>query len=136
MIGKFINKITCGDSYKLIKELPNKSVDLIVTDPPYGIKAGGVGRKNYKEQNGGIAERRDYVVKEWDNIRINKNVIDLMFSCSKEQIIFGGNYYSDILPPTKSWVIWDKITEAILPIWKRLGVVVGKVGFFIIYLMV
>lgn len=41
---KYLNKITCGDSYKLIKELPDKSVDLIVTDPPYLIentKAGG-----------------------------------------------------------------------------------------------
>ena len=41
---KYLNKITCGDSYRLIKELPDKSVDLIVTDPPYLIentKAGG-----------------------------------------------------------------------------------------------
>jgi site-specific DNA-methyltransferase (adenine-specific) len=41
---KYLNKITCGDSYDLIKELPDKSVDLIVTDPPYLIentKAGG-----------------------------------------------------------------------------------------------
>lgn len=44
MIEKYLNKITCGDSYKLIKEMPDKSVDLIVTDPPYLIentKAGG-----------------------------------------------------------------------------------------------
>jgi DNA modification methylase len=43
-MNKYLNKITCGDSYKLIKELPDKSVDLIVTDPPYLIentKAGG-----------------------------------------------------------------------------------------------
>ena len=33
-MNKYHNKITCGDSYKLIKELPDKSVDLIVTDPP------------------------------------------------------------------------------------------------------
>lgn len=44
MIEKYLNKITCGDCYKLIKELPDKSVDLIITDPPYLIentKAGG-----------------------------------------------------------------------------------------------
>ncbi len=43
-MDKYINKITCGDCYELIKELPNNSVDLIVTDPPYLIentKAGG-----------------------------------------------------------------------------------------------
>lgn len=44
MIDKYLNKITCGDCYELIKELPDKSIDLIVTDPPYLIentKAGG-----------------------------------------------------------------------------------------------
>lgn len=43
-LDKYLNKITCGDCYKLIKELPDKSVDLIITDPPYLIentKAGG-----------------------------------------------------------------------------------------------
>ena len=47
---KYLNKITLGDSYKLIKELPDKSVDLIVTDPPYeyttGIGGGCFGNKN------------------------------------------------------------------------------------------
>lgn len=37
MIDKYLNKITCGDCYELIKELPDKSIDLIVTDPPYQI---------------------------------------------------------------------------------------------------
>ena len=44
MIDKYLNKITCGDCYELIKELPDNSIDLIVTDPPYLIentKAGG-----------------------------------------------------------------------------------------------
>ena len=41
MIEKYLNKITCGDSYKLIKELPDKSVDLIVTDPPYLLETEG-----------------------------------------------------------------------------------------------
>lgn len=36
---RFLNKITLGDCYELIKELPDKSVDLIVTDPPYEIQA-------------------------------------------------------------------------------------------------
>ena len=42
------NSIKCGDCLELIKEIPDKSIDLIVTDPPYLIdttKAGG-GRSN------------------------------------------------------------------------------------------
>lgn len=35
-------------------------------------------------------------------------IFDLVFDCSNEQIIFGGNYYTDILAPTKSWIVWDK----------------------------
>ena len=36
---KYLNKITCGDCYELINQLPDKSVDLIVTDPPYEISS-------------------------------------------------------------------------------------------------
>lgn len=38
MLDKYLNKITCGDSYELIKEIPDKSINLIVTDPPYLIE--------------------------------------------------------------------------------------------------
>jgi DNA modification methylase len=44
MLDKYLNKIILGNSYELIKDLPDKSIDLIVTDPPYLIentKAGG-----------------------------------------------------------------------------------------------
>lgn len=50
---KFLNKITLGDCYELIKELPDKSVDLIVTDPPYEI---------HSLQGGGDAEREKHKV--------------------------------------------------------------------------
>lgn len=53
--------------------------------------------------------QRNYVgLAEWDNARLPKEYFDLMFEVSKEQIIFGGNYYTDILPQTKSWIVWDK----------------------------
>lgn len=44
----------------------------------------------------------------WDSERISKEYFDLMFAVSKNQLIFGGNYYTDILPPTAGWVVWDK----------------------------
>lgn len=47
MIDKYLNKITCGDCYELIKELPDNSVDLIVTDPPYDLETGG-GRTDFR----------------------------------------------------------------------------------------
>jgi len=42
MKEELTNKIICGDSLKLIKELSNESIDLILTDPPYGIKKDGI----------------------------------------------------------------------------------------------
>ena len=47
---KYLNKITCGDSYKLIKELPDKSVDCIYTDIPYLYVQGGSGNSDLGER--------------------------------------------------------------------------------------
>lgn len=56
-----------------------------------------------------LAKRKDYSnTGDWDSQRLTKEYFDLMFKVSKNQIIFGGNYYTDYLPPTKSWIIWDK----------------------------
>lgn len=82
--------------------------DWCITDPPYGIEAGKVGGGGYVENHSGVAKRRNYNTPKWDNQRIDASYFDLMRECSKDQIIFGGNYYTDILPPTKSWVVWDK----------------------------
>ena len=61
MISKYLNKISCGDCYDLIKDLPDKSIDLIVTDPPYLIentKAGGHSNlaKSIQNMNDELAE--------------------------------------------------------------------------------
>lgn len=42
-LDKYLNKITCGDSYELIKEIPDKSIDAIYTDIPYLYQNGGGG---------------------------------------------------------------------------------------------
>ena len=49
-MNKYLNKITCGDSYKLIKELPDKSVDCIYTDIPYLYVQGGSGNSDLGER--------------------------------------------------------------------------------------
>lgn len=56
-----------------------------------------------------LAKRRDYSkTGDWDSQRIDKEYFDLIMKVSKNQIIFGGNYYTDYLPSTKSWIVWDK----------------------------
>lgn len=98
----------CKIGMQLMKEQGIKA-DWCITDPPYGI---GIEKMSFTK-SGAIktkkAVRKDYTsTGKWDSERISSDFFDLMKECSNEQIIFGGNYYTDILPPTKSWVIWDK----------------------------
>ena len=97
-IEKYLNKITCGDSYKLIKELPDKSVDLIVTDPPYLLETEGS-----KENN--ISKTFANCNSELKNIDegINLEILDefmrvmkkpnIYIWCNKKQIIDYLNYF-------------------------------------------
>ena len=97
----------CCDCKDVLRKVKKSSCDWIITDPPYGIQINKMGFVT--SLKGGIAKRNDYRGKaDWDNQRLDKEYFDLMFYVSKNQIIFGGNYYTDILPPTKSWIVWDK----------------------------
>ena len=90
-----------GDCLELMRDIPDKSIDLIVTDPPYGKKAD-------KGTNGfGISKNRRYQG-GWDNQRPDKQVFDEMFRISKNLIIFGANYFCDMLPFSNHWIFWDK----------------------------
>ena len=91
---KYLNKITCGDSYELIKELPDKSVDCIYTDIPYLYE---VGRCNPK--NNGLSDRIERKRKELEFISggIDYSILDdfkrvlkkvnMFIWCSKMQLL-------------------------------------------------
>lgn len=88
----------CMDGLKL---LPDKSIDLILTDPPYGKKAD-------KGTNGfGAAKNRRYAG-GWDKEAPPQAVFNEMFRVAKNLIIFGGNYFGNLLPPSNCWIFWDK----------------------------
>jgi site-specific DNA-methyltransferase (adenine-specific) len=94
-----------GDCLDYLRSLPDKSVDLCLTDPPYGIgiaKSGHVGRG------------RTYTKKAWDNARPAQTYFAEMLRVSKNQVIWGGNYFADYLPPSRCWLVWYKRYE--LPI--------------------
>lgn len=84
-----------------LKALPDKSIDLILTDPPYGKKAD-------KGTNGfGAAKNRRYAG-GWDGMIPPPELFNEMFRVAKNLIIFGGNYFGHLLPPSNCWIFWDK----------------------------
>lgn len=94
-----------------MREFPDGFFDLAICDPPYGI---GVMSMNYttsgSERKFGwmAANRRDYRKQgEWD-IAPDKQYFDELFRVSKKQIIWGGNYFTEFLYPSKSFIVWDK----------------------------
>ncbi len=90
-----------GDCREILPKLPK--VDLVLTDPPYGI-----GKDGQKQSTGGHGGRKAYEFMGWDNVRPDKEIFDLIILGSNEQIIWGGNYFADLLPPTSKWLVWDK----------------------------
>ncbi|WP_207709219.1 MULTISPECIES: site-specific DNA-methyltransferase [unclassified Neglectibacter] len=84
-----------------LKSLPDKSIDLILTDPPYGKKAD-------KGTNGfGAAKNRRYAG-GWDGMIPPPELFNEMFRVARNLIIFGGNYFGHLLPPSNCWIFWDK----------------------------
>lgn len=104
--------IDCLEGMRLMQEQGIKA-DWCITDPPYGI---GIEKMNFVKSGAkviGVARRNDYTsTGDWDKSRITQEYFDLMFDRADNQLIFGGNYYTDILPPTKSWLVWDKRTPS------------------------
>lgn len=78
-------------------------VDLVCTDPPYGI-----GKDGQVRTTGGNGGRKAYEFKGWDAERPDREIFDAIRSLSDNIIIWGGNYFADVLPATGKWLVWDK----------------------------
>ena len=93
-----------GDCREVLPLLP--SVDLILTDPPYGIGIDGQ-KENVSRNPKHRRKAHDFM--GWDDETPDRLVFELMRYKSAGQIVWGGNYFTDKLPrPTKGWLFWDK----------------------------
>lgn len=91
-----MNEAYLMDCMEYMRTLPDKAFDLAVVDPPYGIGITESGRlKKYNANNA-----------KWDNKIPDGKYFTELFRVSKNQIIWGGNYFN--LPPTRCFLIWDK----------------------------
>ena len=102
-------KITNEDNIELMARYEDNYFDLAIVDPPYGIGFAGHDQKiGKKGKNKGFSKKKLYSIKEWDKDRPSKDFFTELQRISKNQIVWGGNYFADLLPPTKGWIYWDK----------------------------
>lgn len=88
-----------------MRELPDKCIDLVLTDPPYGIAKTWVG--GFSDKHGwGKAGAEASVRNEWDDKIPGIEYFNEIFRVSKNQIIWGGNYFP--LPVSRGWLVWNK----------------------------
>lgn len=94
-----------GDCLEVMKELPDKSIDLVLTDPPYGINENN--GKNMSRVKKAIPTNFGFY--DWDKEKINPIYFTEIKRLSKNQVIFGGNYYCAVLGNTNCFIVWDKL---------------------------
>jgi site-specific DNA-methyltransferase (adenine-specific) len=96
-----------------MRDIPDGYYELAIVDPPYGI--GEDGAKNHSRgkpvtingsKSKAVCKSQKYTPKNWDKSPAQKEYFDELFRVSKNQIIWGGNYFD--LPPTRGIVCWDK----------------------------
>jgi site-specific DNA-methyltransferase (adenine-specific) len=93
------------DCMEGMREYPDKFFDLAIVDPPYGI--GEDGASNHSRSR--LANAKVYSPKGWDRETPPEEYFKELFRVSKNQIIWGGNYFLDkIKVPTPCMIVWDK----------------------------
>jgi site-specific DNA-methyltransferase (adenine-specific) len=97
-MNNFISEVTNEDCMEGMGRYPDKYFDLAIVDPPYGIDINSSGT-HFKEK---------YETKDWDKETPNDEYFKELIRVSKNQIIWGGNYFLDRLGNCKCFLIWDK----------------------------
>jgi site-specific DNA-methyltransferase (adenine-specific) len=89
------------DCIKVMQSYPDNYFDLAIVDPPYGIGA--------SEMTMGSGKKKKYKKgKKWDSKIPSLEYFAELQRISKQQIIWGGNYFSHLLRPSRCYIFWDK----------------------------
>jgi DNA modification methylase len=122
LLGK--HRVMCGDSTSIDavgKLMDGNQVDMVFTDPPYGIsivsgggKVGGGGafggKKNEKKDKSNVIQSSNFAPVAGDHsIDVAVEAIQVIATLgAKVEIVWGGNYYAAHLPNSSCWIVWDK----------------------------
>ena len=111
--------LMCGDSTDaedVARLMGGEKASLVLTDPPYGISVvqsnsvGGLEPPTFGTVGGGkVCKVHTYekIIGD-DTTETAKKSFEIYSELSENQIIFGGNYFTDFLPPSRCWLVWDK----------------------------
>lgn len=105
--------VTNEDCMIGMSRFADKYFELAIVDPPYGI--GEDGLKNHtrgrglRNSGGARGVSTKFTPKDWDRARPSAAYFAELRRVSKNQIIFGGNYFADLLPASSCWIVWDKM---------------------------
>lgn len=102
------HRLMCGDSTSVddVENLMDgNKPDAIITDPPYGIGIDGQKQSISKNPK---HNRKSHEFRNWDNCRPDKKVFEYILSFNCSTVIWGGNYFADLLPATRGWLYWSK----------------------------
>jgi DNA modification methylase len=102
------HRLMCGDSNDILsidKLLGGIIPNAIVTDPPYGI---GIDGQKQSTSSNPKHNRKFHEKKNWDSERPNEGIFNWIVSMNVPSVIWGGNYFADLLPATRGWLYWNK----------------------------
>jgi DNA modification methylase len=108
-LNSLIGNITEADCEEVLAQLPDKCVDLVLADPPYGIGAASKQFTRANKQTGkSLAPCRDYGHSDWDAATPGANFFSTIKRIGQNQIVWGGNYFAAYLGNSSCWLVWDK----------------------------
>ena len=98
-----------GDCREILPTLGK--ADALVTDPPYGIGAANGASGGGTDASGRYKRRPRQYDGEWDDRRPEAETFALALAAAPIHVIWGGNYFADMLPPSGRWLYWDKLNS-------------------------
>lgn len=96
------------DCMELMATLKDKEIDLAIVDPEYGVNKQLLRTPSISK---GSKFSNKYFEKQWDKGRPPIEYFKELFRVSKNQIIWGGNYFADLLRPARCYIVWDKLCD-------------------------
>ena len=102
------SEVYLEDCVTALKRYPDNHFDLAIVDPPYGIGADGTQGFATKKTKGFTFDKKEYTKKNWDSEIPNDEYFFELQRVSKNQIVWGANYFITKLPHLKNFIYWHK----------------------------